>query len=351
MRVTCRYTGLSFTSSTFSKVRFVGEHPLMNAPLDTLLSRTANWSNGELTVVEQYVLFVALLKSTELVKFNVPIQPRRDVVSRNMERLIKCAAWIGFIRTKTYLPSYVINPENSHLPNLHMWLESLEDAKEAYKNNYWSITQLERLEARNNALERMIKSPNRNEHRFTGVLADWALTASKADVKLDKERLEYWRAIIRARGNELASIPLDDIRDVLDYMELNLDSYKSGIFAREAIFHLRKLVAKKESGDFFGIGFDYDNYQVDLEDALENPFKLLPSDSPQHRHIKQISAEAPTEEPKRDDYATSFEYLKAKAKYNIAQRTRNSIFAAVNTITALNTTQTEDKQSDEESSI
>jgi len=344
MRVTCRYTGLSFTSSSFSKVRFVGEHPLINAPLDTLLSRTANWAKGELTDVEKYILFVALLKSTDLVTFNVPVQPRRHIVTSCMEKLIKCAAWIGFMRTKTYLPGYVVNPENSHLPNLHLWLESLEEAKTAFQSSYWTISQREKLEARNNALERMIRSANRNDLRYAGLLADWALTASKADVRLDKEMLAYWRAIFRARGNEFANIPLDDMKDVEDYMVLNLDSYKSGIFARETLFHIRKQVAKKETGDFFGI-LDYDTYNVDMQDALENPFKILPNDTVAHQTIKKIAADAPETMPERKNFSSSFEYLREVAKYNIAMRARKSIIETIDAVNKLNadtTSQTQD---------
>lgn len=304
----------------------------MNAPLETLLSRAGNWSNGELAPVEQYILFIALLKSTDLVKFETAAKPKRNIVVANMPRLLKVAAWVGFMRTKTYLPSYVINEDTAGLSNIHNWLDSLQEAKDTFNAGHWTIGSYDKLNRRQEALERMLKSPTRNEHRFTGLLTDWALTASQADVKLDKSRLEYWTAIFRARGNELANIPLDDIMDVVDYMELHLDSYKGGIFARAALHHIRSQAAKKERGDFFGI-LDEDIFNFDPVDVLENPFKLLPNDAPQQRNLKQLAAEAPLVKPERENYPNSFSYLRDLAKYNIAARTRTAIVSAVNAVT------------------
>jgi hypothetical protein len=303
----------------------------MNAPLDTLLSRTGNWAKGELTPVENYILFVALLKSTNLVTFDVPARPNRSVVTGNMERLIKAAAWIHFLRTKIYLPSYVVRDENATLSNIHLWLEALEDAKTDFHSNYWTIGARNKLEARQDALERMIKSPSRNQLRYASTLADWALTASGADVKLDKEMQDQWRAIFRLRGNDIALVSLDDIEDVLDYMTLNLDSYKGGIFANEVILHLRKLKVMKEKGDFFGI-IDYDTLDYDPEDVLDNPFKILPRDSKAHQFIKTVAANAPTTLPRKEDYATSVEFLRATSAYRIAQRTKAQIIKQVNSV-------------------
>lgn len=334
MRVTCKYTGLTFTSSSFSKVRFVGEHPLMTAPLETLLSRTANWSKGELSPVEQYILFIALLKSTDLVDFQVAVKAKRNIIVANMEKLIKAAGWISFMRSKTYLPRYVVTEETCNLSNIHFWLDSLEEAKVEFHSNYWTSSARDRLEHRTAALERMIKSPQRNALRYATILAEWALTASAADTKLDKEMLEKWKAIFRLRGNDIALVSLDDIDDVLDYMTINLPSYKAGIFATETLLHLRKLRSMKETGDFLGI-LDYDQLTYDPKDVLDNPFKIIPSDSQAHQFIKNVAINAPTELPKRSDYSTNVEYIRAYAQYNVAKTAKRQIMNQIASATQI----------------
>src|SRR3990172_712457 len=92
MKILC-----SISSTEFNVEHFPGylssrevSHPIFYLPQKKLLSYMAKWSGSELTRTDSYLLFLAILNSTELVHFRVPIfkDNRTDsIIAQNMEKL------------------------------------------------------------------------------------------------------------------------------------------------------------------------------------------------------------------------------------------------------------------------
>lgn len=330
MKILCRYSGLSFTATAFGTMSFQAEHPIMNAPVSVLLSRSKDWSQGLLLPGEKRLLFIAALKATELVTFEAPANPSPQTIALNMERLLKALAWTAYIGSKVHLPRYVVNEETSNLRNIHNWIIELGNARNEFYTSYWSPTLRNKIERREEALSRLINSATRNERTYARTLADWVLTATGADVNLAKDTCDHWRDIFMIRGNEYLRFSLVDMDEVLDYMNEKIPTkYMGTSFATAAYKHIHTIMRRKSNGDFFGLLEDGDGNLEELTfdpaEAIKHPYSLLPSNSPQRDAYDSIMNDTPLVVPVEKSYATKLEYLQAWMKYNTARKIKMAV--------------------------
>lgn len=327
MKVTCRYSGVSFTSASFGNIAFQHEHPIMGAPITVLLSRAGDWSKGNLLPEEKYLLFIAALKATELVTFKCPAKPSPQIIALNMEKLLKTLAWVAYIGSKVHLPQYVVTTDNANLKNLHHWIIELGTARHEFYASYWSPTLRGKIERKEEALSRLINSASRNDRTYARTLADWVLTATGADVNLAADTVKYWREIFMVRGNEYLKIPLVDMDEVLDYMNEKLPTkYMGTSFATAAYKHIHMLMRRKNNGDFFGILEDDDgNLEFDPTDIIRHPYSLLPANSPQQAVYDSLVNDTPLKKPEEKDYKSKLEFLQAWIKYNTASKLKAAV--------------------------
>ena len=283
--------------------------------------------SGELTPTDSYLLFLALLHSSEQIQFRIACRrtPMTDsIVANNMEYLVRTVIKLNAIRTPgTLFPFFAITAETCTLTNVHHWIEVWENCWKDFESGSRRDIIHRNLAKRESALQRMIKNPHKHISAYASQLADWAAVAGSFPEFLvpnpftkDSKKIPlsvFWKEIIvRATRNEyLYTIPDNDLQELLDHCEENIpvgSIYSHALF--EALRH-----AKEKKHNFLGLG------DMDLQSKyalLENPKDV------ESANMKALIDSAPTEKPRREQYPTQFAFMKAKLRWDMAQKFGNS---------------------------
>lgn len=328
-RITCSKSGVIFQCEhmpvALSTPSYV--HPFFHLPQKKLISLAGVWAAGKLTPTESYLLFLSLLDSTSLIQWRhhaVYREGQTDaIVANNMESLLHIIAKINLISHPTFsLPSFVIGPDTVDLNNSYHWIK-------VWKENYhdWYDSQItsrereelkHRIDSREESLQRLIKSSTPVE-TYANMLADWAALAghfptSQTIHPISKQPItisEYWKQIIRTVANEdnLWRLPRKDIVELIDHCEDNI--VHGNIYAHTLMRYIRKGLAQ------------YDNYLGFGDSTPETSFTILPSSAGVLEINKAVLiSTAPSEEPKKNQYSSHFEWLKAFTKWKLANPTK-----------------------------
>lgn len=316
MRVLCAYSGLEFNVQYFPGTLYDASdtHPIFHLSQKKLIGYTAKWAGRELTETDTYLLYLALLNSTDLIKWRVPaIQTKSGMahIEQTMESLIRIIGKINVVQSPSLvLPSFVISTETRYLTNCQYWILTWEDALQAWHDGYRSITIAEKLRNREAALEKLIKNSQKKVESYANILADWAAIAGdfpESTTLVGQNQIslrEYWKTIIRAAASDLAilSIPTDDIRELLDHCRAYVEN---GTIFSHTLFNFLERALDKQRNPF---GLGETTFRIlDARSSVEDANKLAMIDS------------APKAEPRQGDYKNKFEFLKARLSYQQAQ--------------------------------
>lgn len=325
MKILCAYSSIEFNVEHFPGTFYSREahHPIFDLPQKKLLSYTGKWAAGELTPTDSYLLFLALLKSSDQVDFRIPVfrAPQTDgIIARDMEFLVRTVIKLNTVTNPNVtFPSYVITPETRYLTNVHYWIENWDDAYKEYlsKATKYNAHDSAKLIHRENALQRMIKNPHKQVRDYASQIAEWAATAGEFPNFLTQSPIyktqvpisEYWKAIITrcAKEEYLFSIPKQDLVELIEHCE---DKIPIGSIYSNALFKLlRKALQKQEN--FLGIG--------DMD--VRSTFQILnDTDTIESANLRAAIDSAPLEEPRQEQYPTKFLYMKAKFRWDMAKK-------------------------------
>lgn len=314
MRIWCRYSGVEFSTSDFKNLKATGEHPLILVPTHTLLSKAGEWAAGGLTEKETVALFVALLKSTDLVDFKTTAAPSYETCQKYMEFLLRTIGWKETLSDQIFLklPRFVINHSTKTLTNVHHWLATWEEIKSNWAQNvsraYKAKDILDKLVRREEALARLIKSHTKKSSDYAWLLAKWAMLAGEVPKGLQ----EYWTDLFKLKGTAIYLAKTVDLEELVEHMEENLPH--GTIYAYAVMKHLRTLLTKNRAGDF-GLGLDGTD---SLGNTIENPYSIV-EESTETENRRILIASAPEKEPKQEEYPDLVSYLRAKAAYILAK--------------------------------
>jgi hypothetical protein len=242
------------------------------------------------------------------------------MIAQKMDSLARTVTRISSVPApaRTF-PMIAISPESRDLSSLSNWLALWDSCYEDWKDNYKSTTALARIRTKEQALERLIKSPSaRNNYTYARHLSDWAFNAGNFPSFAIQNPFtgrpiscaDYWKLIIiRAAGKDsLHTIPTKDIQELLEHCEEHIEN--GGIFAH-ALFEFLKEAIKKQT-DYFGYGAPY---------LLSGGPAFLETSSEEFT-ISQLNAgledTAPMEKPLPENYPSKFAYIKAKFKWDRA---------------------------------
>lgn len=306
-------------------------HPLFSIPKKKLISLAAQWAAGRLSATESYLLYLSLLDSTELIIWRVPATygPKTpQIIANNMESLIHIVGKIDVISHPSFtLPKFAISPDTASLENSYHWIQAwvtnYNDWYDGLRESSARETLKTKVEARENSLERLIKSAETRVEDLANILAAWAELAGdfpqfQTIHPLTKTKIscsEYWKQIIRAcaREESIWRYPAGDIAELIDHCEDNI--VHGSIYAHSLMKLLRN--GQKKHSDYLGFG------DLDLQGRTATVFTLLDSDSSAEDANKLAAiSSAPVDEPKPNQYPNKFAYLRAKSNWDMAQRYR-----------------------------
>jgi hypothetical protein len=302
-------------------------HPIFNLPQKRLLGYTGKWAGGELTPTDSYLLFLAILHSSDLVEFRVPAfrSPQTDsIIAQNMESLVRTVIKLNTVSTPSVtFPHFVISPETRFLTNVHHWIENWKDVYADFQAGTSRDYDDRKLVHREAALQRLIKNPHKPISSYAASIADWAalagefpefLTISPFSRETKIPLSEYWKSIIIkcARDESLFSIPRADLEELLTHCE---DKVPAGSIFSNALFKLLRHALEKQR-NFLGLG--------DLDLSTTNYQILSESDTTESANLKAMIDSAPSEKPRQEQYPSKIAFLKAKMRYDAATRIGNN---------------------------
>lgn len=318
MKATCAYSGITFSCEHFPATVSSSElvHPIFYLKGAKLLSFLPAWADGSLNEIDSYLLFLALLSSTEQVEWRVPIlrtDRTNQLVANNMEQLASLCTSILQVRNRQeVLPAFSISADSRNLDNIRDWLQVWEQALLDYKQGYRATNQLQKQRDAESYLERVIKDSTKDLRSYSKSLASWAdlagnfprfltLTPSGNKVPLNT----YWKEIIAKAclADGIFTISQKDLDELIEHCEQEIPH--GSIYAHKLMKILKD--AAKSQRDFFG--------------NLDTSFVVLsPDTSVEDANKVALMASAPSELPVRSSYATLAGYLKAKIAWDMVQK-------------------------------
>lgn len=324
-KITCSKSGVIFNCEHMP-VQSACEHPLFSVSQKRLIALAGSWASGRLTSTESYLVFLALLDSTELIQWRNAASYHDgmdQIVANNMENLIGIIAKINLINHPSFtLPSFSIGPDTCKLDNAFHWIktwignyrewyESAMDSKAADELRY-------KIQSREEALQRLIKSSTHPD-TYAATLADWAATAggfptSTTPHPISKQPIsisEYWKQIIRTIANEdkLWRFPRADIVELIEHCEDNI--VHGNIYSHKLMAYLRSGLRKYD--DYLGFG------ESDMNVGATS-FTIMPARTTiQDINTTALLNTAPTGEPKQSQYPNRFAWLKAYSRWKLSQ--------------------------------
>ena len=324
MKILCSYSSIEFNVEHFPGTFYSKEicHPIFYLPQKRLLSYTAKWAGGELTPTDSYLLFLAILKSSDRVEFRVPVFQTPftpSLIAQNMEYLVRTVIKLNTVSTPASIfPSFVISQDTKFLSNVKYWIQNWEEAYNDFASGKAREYDDRKLIHRESALERMIKNPHKPISAYANQIAEWAIQAGDfpdflVESPWTKTKITYAdfsKQIITkcAKEESIFSIPRKDIEELLEHCETNISI---GSIYGHALFKILKVALDKHK-NFLGLG------DIDIGSTT---YQFLDSDdSVESANIKAMIDSAPPELPKPEQYPNKLAYLRAKMRWDMKMK-------------------------------
>lgn len=344
MKCLCPLSGMVWKAEGFEtgSKKLSIPHPIFSAPLSSLVARETDWQAGRLSEEEKKLLFLSVLFKSNMVIWTSPANPEIQIVEKNFLHLLRLTCWKESIRTPNLsLPKFSLSKGNSSLENFHYWLSAWESAKADWEAG---ISKQERLSLKGKLefyLEKRIKNVEigvfGESQKYLKVLASWAEIAAdfptfQIQHPISREQVpinEYWKEIICCPEGKILSYPVADIKEIEDHLiqEDNLEDL-STLYAGALVRRLRRLISRSTNlfglelieltDDEAGTGFSFQTGAFSKEKRRYEEREEM--DEKAEETISKISALAPKEEPKRSDYPTDAQFLRAKIAWKFSLR-------------------------------
>lgn len=349
MKITCKFSGLDFRAEGFNRSTSIkGAHPIFKLEQGQLLALLPRWADKSFSYVttkdvdatgqwnedkqkqfiaESRLLFLALLKSTERVWFDVPAIPHHSTVQRYMERLKKYILWqnmSGIDATK--LPKYMIRADEgkwySTIANISNYLEAWESTEREWRNQYREELIGRRLREKEEQLDRLIHNGITRSGYAVDRLCEWAMEAGRVPA----HKRVAWTKVFMARDFvDIINLDSTEIRNCAQFMLGKLTvgtTYKSAVMR-----HLEKI--QHDNNYKNSVGGDLTKEDLADLEAAEKEWKggprilnINPGAEIEARNRKIAAATAPASQPNRADYANLFEFMRAVSAWNLAEAER-----------------------------
>jgi hypothetical protein len=329
MKILCSISGIEYECQHFPAYLTSREvsHPIFHLPQKKLLSYLGKWAGSELTPTDSYLLFLALLNSSELIEWRVPASRNEhtdSIVAQNMEHLALIVSRLNAVTNpRVIFPHYAVGPETKFLTNIKHWIENWNQSYQDFQDGYSKEYESRKLITRETALERMIKNPHLPISAYASKIADWASIAGAFPEyktispfsSLPVLMTDYWKEVIIkcTKEESLFLVPQVDLQDLLEHCEQNISI---GTIYSNALFKVLRHALERQR-NFLGLG--------DM-DLTRGKYQILPEDSTtETANLKAMVDSAPDHEPSQAEYPTKLAYLKAKMRWQLSRKYANGV--------------------------
>lgn len=293
-------------------------HPIFYLPQKKLLLMYERYlEQGDWSSIDSYLLYLALLNSTDHVKFCVPVTYRAahtdKVIANTIDRLVAVMWKSAAITHPSFRqPSYIITDTiaTNSLLGISDFIESWEDNIKLFHMGYARTKHIARLATAEERLSKVILSGTTGPHLAVKV-AKWANMAAE----FPEDTAAEWEKTIRKCYNSAAmfSTSKKQLIAIKEYCEQNIEV--GSIHFHSLMVVLKEGIARHT--DFLGLT-DMHTIAKSTAGASSN-YQLLDPEvaDKENTAIIDIIAAAPTEEPIREAYPTHLAYVRAKLNYRV----------------------------------
>lgn len=333
-RIICAKSGITFHCEFIPIALATKEftHPIFHVTQHKLIALAGNWAAGKLNPTESYLLFLALLDSTDLMVWRTHAQyiaPKLDpIVAANMPELLSIISKINVIQHPAFtLPHFAITQDTCTLENAYHWIKVWNENYEDWYDGQVESRIRDKLRDRESALQRLIKSST-PVSAYAKRLADWASVAGSfptfdIDHPISHQPIpisDYWKQIITTLANEdkISHYPQKDIEELIEHCECNI--MHGNIYSFTLMKYLRDGLARYK--DYLGFGG---------MEGLATSFTIMPPNASVYQ-INRAAAlnSAPDSEPKKHQYPNLGAWLKAYTKWKLKLHITNQAANATN---------------------
>jgi hypothetical protein len=305
---------------------------MFDASYSQLEQLAIQWQDGKLTSTESYLLYLALFNKTGLVQFrtNAVMTDLTDsIVAQSLPALFNIVDTILYAgseraKTKYLMPTYVISSNTNDLSNTKYWINNWVSCHKEYLSGYKSSSIRDKLEQKESVLEVYIKDKSKDVSQYAMQLASWAELAgdfkSLERIVCDASNNDrpisltvYWKRIICqcAKKQDVFTIDDEELDYLIEYFETCIDVVAAGIFGHTLLSVLRSAQATKKAL------FDLGDIDVGVRGTV---YKVLDDAEVEDSNKIVLINSAPLYEPRPNEYPSRLHYLRAKTKWDMAQR-------------------------------
>lgn len=346
-QVTCQISGIKFQCEYFTSKLSLNSndwenkiaHPIFYIKPTKLISLYREWLQSNITPIESYLLIIASLNSTGLLKYSTHInKPTEEatlnrLVSLYLPKVVTLVSELRSISHPTFQPPHIsVTKENCNLDAIiksciYSWQLSLDEFNSAMK----SFQDLKALQKETTRIKNLSYEVRKNPQKFINQLANWAAEAAEFPTfeittveGTKKPCKQYWIDIIKACANDdkIFKIPKSDIDELLEHCEEHLPA--TSLYKKELMNHLKQGLLLQQNYLGFNI-FELEDIDL-VKTKVPNNYSILnyaPIQSNANSEAVEQAAKAvaalaaPLTEPKPENYPSRISYLKDKARWDL----------------------------------
>lgn len=288
-------------------------HPIFYLDHKKLLGLYVRYTKGDLNSIDSYLLFLALLNSTDRVKWQTCCTYAGAVTDRivatNIDMLVHVIWQSDIISHPSFKqPKLIISLTNSNarLTSIRDWIKRWEDNIDLFKQGRARALHVHKLEKLEAKLSKVILSGTTGPHLASSV-ATWAAKAGEFPEAVS----EAWQLIIRKCYNSEAmfTTPKAQLEEIQSYCYLNIEA--GSIHFHSLMQVLNEGIARHS--DFLGLG--------DIGSDKKQNYAIIAEDtSPEAVATMAILAGAPKTAPVRTDYPDAISFLRAKLAFSVSKQ-------------------------------
>jgi hypothetical protein len=325
MKTICQKSGVPIWKTDYLiGLDLADEHPIFKARRSIILSKDMvhKFYKAE-NPIEKKLIFLGVLNATYLVDFQYPASPSLSTIESSFGNAMFLAQWISFAEWKlakiVAFPQYIIRKDNADLGNIKSWLAAIDEIREKVNRKELERDKNAALLQREMEIKRELGEANFYGRAFTPRLAKWALEL--CDITARHNNYSKWMKILCSPLTDAWIYKMEDLLEIQEILQIGLPNLEENPQAISVMHQMSELIRECRRG-FTQISsiFDDDPQTTDFEIIEENE-EGVSRKIPINQHLHNV----PTDAPQLKNYASKVDYLVAKAKYDLAQRSIGGI--------------------------
>lgn len=335
-KIICPISGIELYKSDymlgFHSYTLEDTHPIFKAKKSLILTvDILHRFQSAPSWIEKKLYYLAVINTTELVEFRVPAYPEPYTMEYTFEQLCKLAKWIDYARygipERLVFPRYLVTTDNNKLQNISSWISALYDIRNIWTEKLKDEDLKREINESSARIEMEFRNASIIGQAFTRPLAKWALEIADCP----ENKFQEYLHLLQTPLTEAWCLDYKLVREVRELLQEELPVtndqaiavlHQAKLLYEASIRGLSNLEQSEENEndeDSNSLSMSVDTSKPMRDGSKNRPYKIKPSNISfeiiNEEPILNLQDLPP--EPQRADYPKPFQYLQAKAKWDL----------------------------------